>query len=216
MSGWHHAPSHRLTQQGAYIVTAGTYQKKHLLYDAQRLDLVMNQLFACAEEFAWELQAWAILGNHYHFVASSPPDPSTLRRMISKLHTLTARTLNIWDQTPGRKVWYQYYDTRITYEASYLARLKYVHQNPARHGLVARAEDWKWCSAAWFDQKADSVLRRMFQNVSTDRVNVADEFAPASLQEETAADILYASSDGLDSARSSPRDNKAASSRRTP
>lgn len=30
MTQWPHAPIHKLTEQGAYIVTAATYQKIHL------------------------------------------------------------------------------------------------------------------------------------------------------------------------------------------
>ncbi len=99
----HHAPRHRLLERGAYIVTAGIYQKQHLLRAARRLDLVRNTLFACAEEFPWERQAWAILSNHYPFVASSLADPSTLTRLISKFHTLTARKLNQWQMREGIK-----------------------------------------------------------------------------------------------------------------
>jgi putative transposase len=28
--------------------------------------------------------------------------------------------------------------------------IDYVHQNPVRRGLVKRAEDWKWSSAAFY------------------------------------------------------------------
>ncbi len=195
MSTWHHAPCHQIQERGAYLVTAGTYQKQHLLCATQRLDLVRDTLFDCAEEFHWELQAWAILSNHYHFVASSPEDPSTLSRMISKLHTLTARDINRWDGHPGRKVWFQYYDTHITNAGSYYARLKYVHQNPVHHGIVVRAENWPWCSAGWFEQEADSVFRRLLMGIKTDRVNVADAFEPAKLERA---------------------EDRAASSRRTP
>ncbi|HMP76396.1 MAG TPA: transposase [Kiritimatiellia bacterium] len=195
MPSWHRAPRHQLLERGAYIVTAGIYQKQHLLCAARRLDMVRDTLFACAEEFRWELQAWAILSNHYHFVASSPDDPSTISRMISKLHTLTARELNKWDAQPGRKVWFQYYDTRITNSASYYARLKYVHQNPAHHKVVRIAENWPWCSAGWFAREANSVFRRLLDGIKTDRVNVADAFEPVNLPEE---------------------EDRAASSRRTP
>jgi putative transposase len=195
MPGWHHAPRHQLSERGAYIVTAGIYQKQHLLHSSARLDLVLNTLFDCTGDFRWELQAWAILSNHYHFVASSPEDPATLPRMISKLHTLTARALNQWDAQPGRKVWFQYYDTHITNAGSYYARLKYVHQNPVHHGIVGCAENWPWCSAGWFEREADSVFQRLLEGVRTDRVNVADAFEPAKLAEE---------------------EDRAASSRRTP
>ena len=199
MSDWHHAPTHHLLDQGAYIVTAGTYRKEHHLRTARRLDLVIKGLFQCAEEFGWELQAWAVLSNHYHFVASSPGDPSSLSRMLSKLHTLSARQLNAWDDQPGRKVWHQFYETHLTYPASYYARLKYVHQNPVHHGIVQRAENWRWCSAGWFEQSASSAFRRLLDGVQTDRVHLADAFESVAPGEEEGEE-----------------EGKAASSRRTP
>ncbi len=153
-------------------------------------------MFTRAEEFGWDLHAWVVLSNHYHFVASSPEDPSTLSRMISKLHTLTARTLNAWDAQPGRRVWFQYYDTHITNAGSYYARLKYVHQNPVHHGIVAQAENWRWGSAGWFERGAGSVFRRLLEGVGIERVSVVDAFEPVAVVD-----------DG---------EGRAASSRRTP
>jgi hypothetical protein len=31
-----------------------------------------------------------------------------------------------------------------------LARLHYIRHNPAKHGIVDLAENYKWCSASWF------------------------------------------------------------------
>ena len=98
----------------------------------EKLNLFRQLFFDCVTEAGWELHAWALLSNHYHFIASSPSDPGTLRRMLSKLHTLSARDLNVLDGQPGRKVWFQYFDSHITYTKSYLPRLKYVHHNPVQ------------------------------------------------------------------------------------
>jgi hypothetical protein len=38
----------------------------------ERLDFFLESLFTHAAEFGWELRAWAVLANHYHFVAVSP------------------------------------------------------------------------------------------------------------------------------------------------
>ena len=138
MRDWPHSPPHRLNEQGAYMVTCGTYLKAHFLNTPDKLEFSQRLLFECVSEFHWELHAWAILSNHYHFIASSPLDPGTLRRLLSKLHTLSAREINRRDCQPGRKVWFQYFDVHITYANSYLPRLKYVHHNPAHHGVVAR------------------------------------------------------------------------------
>jgi len=108
-----------------------------------------------------------------------PSDPATLR-LISKLHTLSARELNAQDQQPGRKVWVQYFDSHSTFTNSYLARLKYVHHNPAHHGLVACAQKYPWCSAGWFAQHARPAFRATVEGFKVDVLTVRDAFDPQS------------------------------------
>ena len=173
---WPHAPAHWLFEAGLYIVTTGTYRKLPHLNSPQRLDLVQESLFEYAHEFAWDLRAWAILANHYHFVAASPSDPDTLRKFLGKLHMQTAKLLNRLDNTPGRTVWYQGGDSHITFERSYLARLSYVHYTPSRPGIVPVAENSPRCSAAWFAQNASPAFVKTVKNFKTDRLNVPDDF----------------------------------------
>ena len=174
---WPHAPPHRLFEKGTYIVTCGTYQKQLFLNTPEKLTLVRNLLFELALKHGWALQAWAVMSNHYHFVASSPDDPTSLKKMLSTLHTLSARDLNRMDSTPGRHVWYNYYESRITYEKSWLARLKYVHQNPVHHGVAQNAERYEWCSAAWFAREAGNAFVKTVDSFKIDRVKVYDEFS---------------------------------------
>lgn len=181
MTNWPHAPPHRLMQPGAYIVTCGTYHKSHMLDSARRLDFMQETFFDCARGFKWQIHAWAFLSNHYHFVGSSPESATTLRRMLSKLHAITSRTFNREDQTPARRVWYQYFDSRITYPKSYCARLNYVHRNPAHHGVVDHAANYRWCSAAWFEQRATPAFHKMVQGFKTDRISVMDGYEPVAI-----------------------------------
>src|ERR1039458_9298182 len=58
------------------------------------------------------------------------------------------------DGVEGRTVWHNFRDTRLTYQYSYLARLNYVHRNAVKHGLVPVANQYPWCSAAWFERIA--------------------------------------------------------------
>lgn len=173
---WPHAPPHRLLEKGTYIVTCGTHQKQHILNTSQKLTLVRDLLFELANKYDWQLQAWAILSNHYHFVAGSPDDTTTLKKMLSTLHTLSARDINRIDNTQGRKVWYNYYDSRITYEKSWLARLKYVHHNPVHHGVVENAELYEWCSAAWFARESPNAFVKTVNSFKIDQVKVYDDF----------------------------------------
>jgi len=173
---WPHAPAHRLNERGAYMVTAGTYGKIPYLNTPARLDLGLDMLFRFAAEFCWKLQAWAIMSNHYHFVALSSDDPGNLSRFLGKYHMNLAKALNAEDGAPGRKVWHQFWDSRITFEKSYLARLNYVHNNPVRHGVVPVAERYRWCSAAWFARTAPAPFVKTVESFKTDRLKVPDDF----------------------------------------
>ena len=178
MNDWPHGPPHRLTEQGAYMVTCGTHEKAHLLNTAARLNMLRSLFFDCLAEAGWVLHAWALLSNHDHFIASSPADPNSLRRALSKLHTLSARELNREDDRPGRKIWFQYFDTHITFPNSYLPRLKYVHQNPVHHGISRWAEQYPWCSAAWFARSARPAFRATLDGFKIDKLSVVDAFDP--------------------------------------
>lgn len=176
MADWHHAPVHRLESTGAYMVTAGTYHKMPYFNDPERLTLLCDALFRLANEYGWLLQAWAIMSNHYHFVAISPSNPGNLWQLVARLHSYTATEVNRLDRYPGRKVWHQYWDTHLTYQSSYLARLKYVHHNPVHHNVVAVASMYPWCSATWFENTADRVFQQVIAGFIIDRVNVNDDF----------------------------------------
>ncbi|MFB3894738.1 MAG: transposase [bacterium] len=173
---WAHSPSHRFIPDATYIVTAGTYRKDRIFNTPERLSLVQDTLFEQATKFGWELQAWAIMQNHYHFVALAPMKVDSLHSLIQAVHSLTAKAVNRKDQTPHRKIWFQYYDTCITSEKSYLARLHYVHTNPVKHGIIPIAENYQWCSMNWFKLYADSGLYRTVVSFKTDRVSIKDDF----------------------------------------
>ncbi len=171
-----HAPPHLLFEPGIYMVTAGTYLKVPYWNTPERLDYFLEALFARAAEFDWQLQAWAVLANHYHFVATSPRDPATLRTFLSKLHMNTAKQLNEWDAAQGRKVWYQYWDSQIKLEDDYLARLNYVNHNPAHHGVVADSASYRWCSASKLAENTTVSVREKMASYAMSMRGIDDDF----------------------------------------
>jgi putative transposase len=176
---WPHAPSHRLSMNGTYMVTAGTYLKEHFFKGEERLDYLEGMALSLAKHYGWQIEAWAVFSNHYHFVAHSPldgTDATSLRTFLSRLHTQTAIKMNKHDGTPGRKVWYNFWDSRLTYEKSYLARLHYVHANPVKHKLVLMANEYPWCSAAWFERTASPAMVKTIYSFKIDELKVLDDF----------------------------------------
>ena len=173
---WPHAPIHRLDSAGIYIVTAATVDKEHLFRKAERLTLLESELLTLSQKYQWQLEAWAVFSNHYHFVARSNSESGNLGRFLKHLHANSARKLNELDQLSGRTVWFNFWDTKLTYERSYLARLNYVHQNPVRHGLVPVANQYQWCSAAWFERTVTPAMIKTIYAFKTDNLSIQDDF----------------------------------------
>ena len=122
------------------MLTACTYRKVPVFNNRAKLDLIAGQLFNASEKYGAELHAWAIFPNHYHFIAHFG-GPPRLTALVREFHALTARTVNRWDSAANRRVWFQYWDSHLTYSRSYYARLNYVHRNPVRHGVAKIAEN---------------------------------------------------------------------------
>ncbi len=158
------------------MVTAGTYQKRHHFRSPDRLSLLVEQLQSLSQSYGWQLQAWAVFSNHYHFVAISPGDPASLPNFLRHLHSVTAHEVNRQDNAEGRKVWHSYWDKHLTFERSYLARLNYVHQNAVRHGIVPIATRYRWCSAGWFEQNADRAFYKVVMSFKIDRLDVPNAY----------------------------------------
>jgi REP-associated tyrosine transposase len=173
---WPHAPVHRIDSHGIYMVTGATLHKARLFSTSEKLDLFEGQLLTLAKQYDWQLEAWAVFVNHYHFVARGHPEALPLAALMNQLHSDTARNLNFLDQCAGRAVWYNFWDTKLTYERSYLARLNYVHQNGVKHGLVSVANQYPWCSAAWFERTASAAAIKTIYSFKTDLLKIHDDY----------------------------------------
>ncbi|MBS1714051.1 MAG: transposase [Armatimonadetes bacterium] len=172
-----HEPVKRLPQEGACLVTVAVRDKQPLFQGPERLAILQDSLAAASDETGWNLQAWALFANHVHFIVTAREhvgrEPDDVE---SAFQATSTEVLNRHDGARGRSVWFRCWRTRLTFESSYLARVSYVHNNPVRHGLVERARDYPWCSAAWFEDNAPALFVRKVMNLRTDRVHVVDDF----------------------------------------
>ncbi|MGE9296995.1 MAG: transposase [Puniceicoccales bacterium] len=177
-STWPHAPPPQLDERGAYIVTAGTYKKEHFFKSDDQLSALQAGLLKYARKYHWQLQAWAVFPNHYHFigVSSQGMASNNLSKFIEHFHARSAAWLNDVEGAPGRKVWHNYYETHLTYQASYFARLAYVHRNAVKHGIVKLPNQYRWCSAGWFEQSMPASFVQTVYGFNIDRVELVDDF----------------------------------------
>ncbi len=93
----------------------------------------------------YRLLTWVVIPNHVHVVVALRDH--SLVRIVQSWKSYTAGRINSRFDTSGRLWQPDYYDRRIRDDAHLAAVDAYVHGNPVKAGLVARAEDWPFSSA---------------------------------------------------------------------
>lgn len=168
-----HVPPHLFRAGATYFVTARTLDGVPAMsVDARKQRLIEALRFA-AEQRGWAVVAWVVLSNHYHCILTAPregePEVSAL---LASVHKFTATTWNRADGTRGRKIWYQFWDTCLTSEGSFWARVNYVHWNPVKHGLVTDPEAYSFGSYREWQGRDDWEVEMLEQAFPWDRLEL--------------------------------------------
>ena len=118
------------------------------------------ETFFCDEDYqaylsllvAWcrrcnvRIWAYCLMPNHVHLIVV-PEDEEGLCRGVGETHRRYTRRINFREGWRGH-LWQGRFASFVMDEPYLLAATRYVERNPAKAGLVARAEDWLWSSAA--------------------------------------------------------------------
>ena len=119
-------------------------------------------------KFGFQLWAYVLMPEHVHVLVHPGDAPQQMSRFLHAVKEPVARkairylksnapewlarvTVHEWPHLRHR-FWQPGggYDRNITSAAALRAVIDYIHANPVRCGLVARAEDWEWSSAHWY------------------------------------------------------------------
>jgi len=137
-----------------------------------------HQLFFLIQEgverFGHRVHAFCLMDNHIHLAIQVADIP--LSKIMQNLSFRYTRWINIRYQRMGH-LFQGRYKALLVEEDSYLLELvRYIHLNPVRSGLVARAEDYAWSghraylgeeNAPWLT--SDSVLAHFGNSVDIAR-----------------------------------------------
>ena len=95
-----------------------------------------------------DLRLWSytLMPNHVHLIVV-PTYEHSLSTLIHKLHGGYAEFFNSFYRTVGHLWQGRYYSSAMD-EAYLWNAVRYVERNPVRSGLVSKAEEYRWSSAA--------------------------------------------------------------------
>jgi len=137
---WEFHPPHIYANNACYFVTASTAHHQKLFDTLPKRTLLHNTLKTATEDYDIQLYAWVILVDHYHLLLKTG-ETIPLYKFIKRLHGESAIQLNKIDRTPGRKVWYQYWDRFPRNEKDFWGYFNYIHINPIKHHYVSIRDD---------------------------------------------------------------------------
>ena len=94
----------------------------------------------------YRLLAWVIMPNHVHFLFEMV-DGWPLGEVLHGLKSFTSHEANKILHRSG-DFWYRDYRDRYIRDREHLHEMiRYIHENPVKAGLVAKAQAWPWSSA---------------------------------------------------------------------
>lgn len=105
-----------------------------------REEAVKAILGAWAEADAWAVGRYVILPDHLHLFCTPRRAEVSLARWSKYWKALVSRR---WPWAEEQPIWQEdFWDTQLRQGESYAAKWEYVRNNPVRHGLVERPEEW--------------------------------------------------------------------------
>ncbi len=130
-----------------YHVVQRASQQRFILDDDRDKAVLLKNMVTWQAETGLAIAAFVVMGNHFHLVASSPT-PTALCNFMGRVCGEFSRYLNVRRGTRGPNWQGRYYAAPMD-PGHTVAAIRYVERNPVAAGLVSRAWEWRWSSAAW-------------------------------------------------------------------
>ncbi len=169
-----HNPPHLYREDSKYFITATTYKKNHYFITDESKQILLDSILKTFSKFNWIVEDWVILDNHYHLMVEVKDNPKDLSNIIRNIHRYTAIEVKKHNKLAkhAEKIWYNYWDTCITFEKSYWPRLNYIWFNPVKHGYVNDPKDWKFGSYYFRVRREEELLNEITKKYPCDKLEL--------------------------------------------
>jgi len=131
----------RYQQCGCFhFVTFSCYRRLAYLGTAAARSLFERSLESMRLRYDFVVCGYVVMPEHVHLLVSEPK-----KVLLSK--TIQALKLSVSVQSLERPFWQaRYYDFNVHNEEKRIEKLRYMHRNPVKRGLVGKPEQWQWSS----------------------------------------------------------------------
>lgn len=137
-----------------HFITGSCYHRLPILDTPERRDLLLQIIEDARQKYRFVVVGYVVMPEHLHLLMSEPEqgDPSVVMKVIKErfsrlLHKgwpAHSRSLRMCED---ENVWQRrFYDFNVWSEKKRIEKLKYIHRNPVKRGLVEKPEQWRWSS----------------------------------------------------------------------
>ena len=152
-------------QQSAqsHFVTFTCYHRRRGFDSPAVYDLFVQVLERMRCRFSLSIFGYVVMPEHVHLLVSEP-----LRGLLADaMHYLKLS----FAKRLGAGVFWQkrYYDRNVREEREFPEKLRYIHRNPVKRGLVLEAGDWKWSSFRHYALREKGVVEIESEWTARDR-----------------------------------------------
>jgi putative transposase len=129
-------------QRCLHFITFSCYHRMPLLDSVAARETFERELERVRRWYGCDVTGYVVMPEHVHLLISEP-ERNTLAVVIQILKQITSRKLKLG----APRFWQtRYYDFPVWSERKRVEKLRYIHRNPVKRGLVARPENWRWSS----------------------------------------------------------------------
>lgn len=145
----------RIEYDGAayHIISRGN-RAEYIFSEDKEKEYFTETIKKAVEKYKAELYAYCIMGNHYHLLITTPY--GELTKLMHYIGSTYGSYLRRQCGIIGHIFAGRYKSLCIEKEGYLLELSRYIHLNPVRAGITARAEDYKWSSYRYYIGKEES------------------------------------------------------------
>lgn len=133
-----------------HFLPCSCYRRLPLLDTPERRDLFIRILEETRQQYRFIVTGYVVMPEHFHLLMSEPQvgDPSKTMQVVKQRFAQNvaprtaaaprSRPVHIWEA--------RFYDFNVWTEHKRIEKLRYMHRNPVKRGLVNEPQHWPWSS----------------------------------------------------------------------
>ena len=123
-----------------HFLTISCHRHTHILRSPEACNTLQQILEQTRARYDLKIPGYVFMSNHVHLLLAEPAGKpiSTAIQVLKQRFSRTRQEEFVWEP--------RYHDFNVQTADKRVEKLRYMHRNPVKAGLVTKPEDWPWSS----------------------------------------------------------------------